>query len=52
MHLLKAKGDAYDALVNFVQIAETQHNKKVKNIKSDNTLEFEEEMCKIFFEQQ
>lgn len=46
---MQQKSEAFEALVNFVKIADTQFNHKVKIIRSDNALEFQDEQCKQLY---
>lgn len=46
IQLLKAKNDAYAAIVKFVNMARNQYNKGVKRLRSDNALEFNDQQCK------
>lgn len=51
IHLLKAKNEAYGALVQFLHMARNQLGKHVKRLRSDNAAEFEDKLCKPLFEQ-
>lgn len=52
VHLLKHKSDAFQAIQEFVNMAMTQHGKKIKVIRSDNALEFSDNKCKSFYAEQ
>uniref|UniRef100_A0A803LR03 Uncharacterized protein n=1 Tax=Chenopodium quinoa TaxID=63459 RepID=A0A803LR03_CHEQI len=47
--LLKEKSQAFSAIEEFFYMSKTQYGKKVKNIRSDNALEFDDECCKKLF---
>lgn len=47
--LLQQKSEAFEALANFVKIADTQFNHKVRAIRSDNALEFQDDQSKQLY---
>lgn len=49
VNLLKQKSNAFEAIQNFVHMCHTQFEKKVKVIRSDNALEFDDKQCQPFF---
>lgn len=49
VHLLKCKSDAFEAIETFVNMARTQFEKRVKVLRSDNALEFDDKKCRPFF---
>ena len=50
VHLLELKSDAYDAIKSFAEMVHTQFKRKIKILRSDNALEFDDKRCKTFFE--
>lgn len=49
VHLLVYKSDAYDAIEKFANMVVTQFRKKIKVLRSDNALEFDDSKCKALF---
>lgn len=49
MYLIKLKFEAFDAIKSFVKIERNQFGQKVKIIRFDNALEFDDYNCKDFF---
>lgn len=52
VHLMKSKDEAYGAITKFINMADTQYNKKVKRVRSDNALEFKDKLWKALFNDQ
>lgn len=48
--LLKNKSDSFSVLMKFVTLAHTQFDRKVKIVRSDNALEFEDSHCKALYD--
>lgn len=52
VHLLRQKSDAFEAIKEFVCMVGRQYERKVKVIRSNNALEFDDKSCKTFFLEQ
>ncbi|KAL2896260.1 Retrovirus-related Pol polyprotein from transposon TNT 1-94 [Bienertia sinuspersici] len=50
INLMKEKGEAYEARVNFFNMARNQYNRTMKRIRSDNAPEFSDKQCKPLFD--
>ncbi|KAL2900777.1 Retrovirus-related Pol polyprotein from transposon TNT 1-94 [Bienertia sinuspersici] len=50
IHLMKQKSQAFEAIKELVNQGETQFGKKVKIIRSDNALEFNDKECKYLYQ--
>lgn len=50
MDSLKLKSDALNAIKSFVRMARNQFEKKVKVLRSDNALEFNDHKCRDYFD--
>ena len=46
VHLLQLKSDAFQAIQKFINIVETQFEKKIKIIRLDNAFELEDKKCR------
>ena len=46
---MRQKSEAYEALSTFVYMAKTQFKKQVRRVRSDNAVEFNDSLCKPFF---
>ncbi|KAL2939151.1 Retrovirus-related Pol polyprotein from transposon TNT 1-94 [Bienertia sinuspersici] len=52
VHLMKTKDEAPDIIEKFINMASTQFGNRVKKIRSDNALEFEDKQCRHIFQKQ
>lgn len=50
VNLLKHKDEAFEVIKKFIHLAETHYEGKVKHIRSDNALEFDDDQCKFLYE--
>lgn len=50
VHLMETKHEAYSVITQFINMADTQYNKKMKKVmRSDNALEFKDSIWTILF---
>lgn len=50
IHLIKTKDEALKAIVDLINMVSTQYNKKVKRIRTDNAPEYDDKVCRPFFD--
>lgn len=50
VYLMRTKDEAFQAITDFIHLASTQYNKKVKKIRTDNAGEYDDKQCKPLFQ--
>ncbi|KAK9749069.1 hypothetical protein RND81_02G100300 [Saponaria officinalis] len=51
VYLLCHKSDSFDTIKNFYEYVKTQFERRIKIVRSDNAFEFDDQHCRVFFEE-